>query len=195
MKIVIPLISTYLLLLISNQAIAQNNNYNKLVYHVKGDLNRDNIDDVVTVKEDTTDIHHPFLLEIKFRRKDGKDVTVLKSKIAVMENFPNGENTSACVLENLKIVKGILIFQNQMIRGNMTHKFRFQNNNFELIGYTYHYASPGNITFTDYNLLTGKKIDRKIEYETDKISEEKISVVKISPLPDLKNFRPFDFMY
>lgn len=193
MKSIVILIGAFLLSLSPEKVFSQN--YNKLVYHVKGDLNNDNLEDLVTVKEDTADIHHPFLFEIKFQTKDGKYVTVLKSETAVMDKYPEGTSSSLCILESLKVNKGMIIFRNQMDRGSMTHKFRFQHNSFELIGYTYHYAAPGAIELIDYNLSTGQKLEMKTEYETDQILEKKTSIVKMNPLPNLKNFHPLDFMY
>lgn len=193
MKPIFILIGTFILLLSPDQAISQR--YNKLVYSIKGDLNKDSLEDLVTVREDTADIHHPFLFEIKFQTNAGKYVTVLKSETAVMDKYPEGTSSSLCILESLKVQKGLIIFRNQMDRGSMTHKFRFQHNNFELIGYTYHYAAPGAIEFVDYNLSTGEKVEMKTEYETDKLLEKKKSLVKMNPLPNLKNFHPLDFMY
>ncbi|SHE55098.1 hypothetical protein [Pedobacter caeni] len=192
-KPIFILIVAFLLSLSPEKVFSQN--YNKLVYNVKGDLNNDNLEDLVTVKADTADLHHPFLFEIKFQTKGGKYVTVLKSETAVMDKYPEGTSSSLCILESLKVNKGMIIFRNQMDRGSMTHKFRFQHNNFELIGYTYHYAAPGAMEFVDYNLSTGEKLEKKTEYETDQILEKKTSIVKMNPLPNLKNFHPLDFTY
>lgn len=139
---------------------AQNSNsiFNQTVFEVKGDLNKDNLIDVVTVKENTKSKYNPYQLEIKFKNANGEFTPIFLSDKAVANKFPYGDQRTEVTLENLEIKNGILIFSNQLIRGRLIHKFRFQNGNFELIGYTFHNASPGFIEYVDYNLSTGKKL-------------------------------------
>lgn len=112
-----------------------------------------------------------------------------------MPKYPYEDNRTELILENLEIKNGILIFRNQMIRGSLVHKFRYQNGSFELIGYTYNNASPGYIEHLDYNLSTGNKIWRKNDYKTDEIIEYRKSIEKLPKLPNLLDFSPLDFMY
>lgn len=171
------------------------NNYNTIVYKVSGDLNKDNLPDLVVVKEDNADKSNPFLLEIFFQNKNGKYENVLTSTKAVMEKYPYADERTELILEELHINKGILIFRNQIIKGSMIHKFRFQNGEFELIGYTYTNASAGYIEHTDYNISTGEKIEKQIDYQTDKVLKYTKTKKKMASLPNLKNFSPFDFTY
>lgn len=180
-------------LLIFTVANAQNNNYTKMAFNVKGDLNNDGLKDLVTIKEDVSDADKPLLLEIKFKQKDGKYTLVLKSETCLMSK--NSNQMDACILEELTIKKGILIFRNQLMKGSLLHKFRYQKKRFELIGYTYHNAGAGGVQFTDYNLATGKKVEKLINYQTDKILKETTTNEKITPLPNLKSFVPLDLMY
>ncbi|RZL51245.1 MAG: hypothetical protein EOP00_00060 [Pedobacter sp.] len=189
MKYVI-LVFFLLIVVISN---AQNNNYTKMVFNINGDLNKDGLEDLVTIKEDASNADKPLLLEIKFKQKDGKYLSVLKSETGLMSKKSN--KIDACILEELTIKKGILIFRNQLMKGSLLHKFRYQHKHFELIGYTCHNAGAGGVQFTDYNLATGEKVEKLIDYQTDKILKETTTSEKVNPLPNLKNFVPLDLMY
>lgn len=178
---------------LSSNSFSQN--YNHVVFEVHGDLNKDGLADLVLVKEDNKDLHNPFLLEIKFQEKDKSYRTVLSSETAVVAKFPDGDKITICLLESIEIKKGILIFNQSLIRGTFTHKFRFQNNNFELIGIHFSSANPGYLLTIDYNLSTGKMIEVKKAYETDKIIENNTTIEKITPLPNLKKFDPLDYLY
>lgn len=46
-------------------------NFNKTVYHLVADLNKDKLNDVVILKENTNSKLNPYLLEIKFQNKKG----------------------------------------------------------------------------------------------------------------------------
>lgn len=169
--------------------------YNSYVFQLEGDLNGDLLKDSVVVKENLQDKFNPYILQIKFQQKDGSFKNALTSTKAVMEKFPYGDARTETILEELKIEKGILIFRNQQIRGSMTHKFRFQNGNFELIGFSSSNASPGYIEYVDYNLSTGTKIVRHNAYETDKVLLNKKMKEKPLKLPKLQDFEPFEFVY
>jgi len=184
-----------LFIFINYKSQNSNNLFDKIVFEVKGDLNKDNLIDMVTVKENSKSKYSPYQLEIKFKNTLGEFTSVFLSEKAIPNKFPYGDERTEVILENLEIKNGILIFSNQLIRGRITHKFRFQNGNFELIGYTFHNASPGFIEYVDYNLSTGKKILRKTAYETDKVLSLIETSEKINPLPKLQDFTPFDFMY
>ena len=184
-----------LICLLSYSPLQGQHHYEQVVYRITGDLNRDRIPDLVIVKEDTADRHHPYLLEILFQDAEGHYKKVLSSTKAVLPKFPDGDQRTVAILEHLQIRNGVLIFTNQMIRGNLTHKFRFQDGNFELIGYSSNEAGAGYIGYVDYNLVTGDKIIRKTAYETDKRIGEKRSREKIVPLPKLQDFSPLDYTY
>lgn len=172
-----------------------NSEYKTSVFEVYGDLNKDQIQDLVTVKENEDDPKHPFLLEIFFKNKSGKYEKVLTSEKAVMELYPYGDRRTELILRDLLIENGILIFKNELIRGSFIHRFRFQNGRFELIGFTSVNANPGSIQHIDFNLSTGQKIVKLMSYETDKVLKLEKSKEKISPLPNLVDFTPFDFTY
>jgi hypothetical protein len=184
------------LLIIQNSYCQESKyNYSKIVYRLEGDLNNDNLKDLVIVKEDSSSKYNPYLLEIKFKSIKNEYETVLTSEKAVMEKHPEGDKRTITSLENLEITKGVLIFTNQFIRGSSKHKFRYQNGNFELIGYTSNDTNPGYFEFIDYNLSTGQKISIKNAWETNKVLENINSIEKIHPLPKLQDFSPIYFVY
>lgn len=169
--------------------------YDLVVYEIYGDLNKDNLPDMVIVRENTSDKRRPNLLEIFFQTKNGAYQKVLSSTKAVMERFPYGDARTETVLEDLQIKDGVLIFTNQLMKGNLTHKFRYQNGEFELIGFSSNTAGAGYLESVDYNLSTGEKIEKQSDYETDKVLKLSKTRNKLSVLPRLKDFSPFEFTY
>lgn len=186
-----------LLIFVSQKSFGQasDEQYRNIVYDIKGDLNKDGLADKVVVRENDNDSKHPYLLEIFFKNVDGSYKKVLRSIKAVTPKFPAGGEISDVNLENLEIKNGLLIFTNQLIRGNYVHKFRFQNGNFELIGFTENNASAGYIEYVDYNLSTGVKINKHIDYQTDKVLMYKKTIDKMKSLPKLQDFEALEYVY
>jgi hypothetical protein len=192
------IIISFLLIFLLNTTLhsqVKTDYYKTIVYKIYGDLNKDNLDDMVVVKENNTDKHNPYLLEIFFQNKSGSFQNVFSSTKAVMEKFPYGDERTEVILEGLQIKNGVLIFRNQLLKGNFTHKFRYQNGEFELIGYTFNNASAGYMEHMDYNLSTGDKTEKHTAYETDKILKLAKTKNKLSVLPNLKDFSPLEFTY
>lgn len=171
------------------------NDFKKTIYQVKSDLNRDGRTDLVIVKADTLDKHHPYLLEIFFAKGGGGYSCVFRSRNTIMARFPTGDQQGKLLLEQLKVTNGILIFTNQRIRGNMTHKFRYQNENFELIGYTERNAGVARIDCRAVNLLTGRQVAWQELYERDGKTSQMISYKKFKVLPKLQDFDPLTSSY
>ena len=118
---------------------------------------------------------------------------MLTSTKAIAEEFPNGFNgyREGYSFYALKISKGVLTLYCELLRGNYNHKFRYQNGNFELIGYTEVESNGrGFIYSTDFNLSTGVQLNKKDNYETGKVEESERKILKISPLPKLQDFIP-----
>lgn len=196
MTIKLKIFFSIFLLIITGKLFSQEskNNYSKTIYSIEGDLNRDGIADLVTVKQDSSSKYKPHLLEIKFKKEDGNYETIFKSEKILWEIHPEGDARTVAQLEDLQIKKGVIIFTNQHIRGNTKHKFRYQNGNFELIGYTANGGGPGLVDYVDYNLITGTKITHYNPYDDPKI-KKKTTVEKISPLPKLQDLEPLSFDY
>ncbi|MGF2414650.1 MAG: hypothetical protein ACQUYJ_20100, partial [Ferruginibacter sp.] len=82
---------------------------------------------------------------------------------------------------------------NQLLRGNFEHQFRFQNGNFELIGFSKVSSDgQGTITSIDFNLSTGLRIETRERYDTDKVLSRSKKKVVIRPLPKLQEFTPLE---
>ena len=168
--------------------------YKSTVVEVLGDLNKDKIQDKAIVKQNLNDAAMPYCLEIYF----GKSVSDFVFKTASFtiiapetetEYYGNG-------FLGIKIENGVLIIENELLRGHFEYKFRFQNAKFELIGYTYAESDGrGRIYTTDFNLLT-KYIDKKEEnYETNELISNTHKKVAFSKLPNLENFNAEELEY
>ena len=81
----------------------------------------------------------------------------------------------------------------ELLRGHYKHKFRFQNGNFELIGFS-EVSSDGHgvMQTTDYNLSTGIRVEKSERYDSDKILSNKKKKILIRPLPRLQDVAPMD---
>ena len=100
------IIISFLLIFLLNTTLhsqVKTDYYKTIVYKIYGDLNKDNLDDMVVVKENNTDKHNPYLLEIFFQNKSGSFQNVFSSTKAVMEKFPYGDERTEVILEGLQI--------------------------------------------------------------------------------------------
>lgn len=183
-----------LILFLGGLFLNAQNNYSTTIFRVIGDLNKDKKEDLVLVKADTLDKHHPYLLEIFFQNKEGEYDKILSSEKAIIPMFPYANFRTVSHLEELTIKNGVLIFVNQLIKGNFTHKFRYQNGNFELIGYSSN-SAIGYLEFVDYNLSTGERVVKRTDLATDEIISIDKTIEKIRPLPTIQNSSPLDASY
>lgn len=133
---------------------------------IYGDLDRDDINEKVVVKElkDTTDDGKQRELIVYKKVQDNWKVMV-SSKKAILGSESGGMMGDAFSSKEISIEKGILIIGHDggsSWKWNTIHKYRFQNQNLELIGYE---TSFGKICEYweefDYNLSTGKIIYTK----------------------------------
>ncbi|EPL7677147.1 hypothetical protein CMT42_01380 [Elizabethkingia anophelis] len=159
---------------------------------VKGDLNKDGIPDLATVKATKNNDITTYILEIYFLDKEGNKKLEVNTASAI-EASQDGTGGS---LENIEIVKGTLHINYSFLRGQSKHIFRYQNNRFELIGFSYGASDgQGHITEVEFNLSTGRYIRKLSNYETGDTESEENKIVKIKPLPNLKNFEPYRSKY
>lgn len=178
---------------------AQKNNFNKTITKVKGDLNKDGLVDYVQVSQDTVSTTAPYKLEIYFAETNGNFKKIVSTTKAIDAQYPDGKNGyyNGNSFYKIDIVKGVLSIQNELIRGNFEHKFRYQNGNFELIGFSQVYSDgQGTMGKIDFNLSTGIRIKTTEPYGEDdfpKTNSKKKIVIK--PLPKLQDFAPFENEY
>lgn len=168
-------------------------NFNVHVNTVYGDLNKDGLLDVAMVRQDTLHENAPYLLEVFFKQSNGDLQLIVSSLKAINPQFPEGRDAfmHGIGFGKLSIHNGVLWIENGFIRGHMEHKFRYQNNQFELIGYSYVDVMAGQIDIIDYNLSTGRRIEKEgmIGEDGYKVTMDKI--MKLNPLPTLNDFEPF----
>lgn len=192
-------ITTVLLFFFSTILCAQQDNFNVKITKVKGDLNKDGLIDYVQVLQDTLSETSPYKLEIYFAGAHGKFKQILSSTKAINPAFPEGKKGyyNGNAFSEIIIKNGVLSINNELLRGHFEHKFRYQNGNFELIGFSEVYSDGhGTMVTIDYNLSTGIRIKKTEPYGEDDfpITKTKKKIL-IRPLPKLQNFEPFENEY
>jgi len=179
--------------------LSAQNNFTKEITKVKGDLNKDGLIDYAQVLQDTISETAPYKLEIYFAETNGTFKKIISTIKAIDPQFPEGRNGyyNGNSFYEITIIKGILSIHNELIRGNFEHKFRYQNGNFELIGFSQVYSDgQGTMGMVDFNLSTGIRIKTTEPYgEDDFPKTKKQTKMMIRPLPKLQDFTPFKTEY
>ncbi|WP_131494907.1 hypothetical protein [Flavobacterium sp. MEB061] len=179
--------------------LSAQNNFTKEITKVKGDLNKDGLIDYVQVLQDTISETAPYKLEIYFAETNGTFKKIISTIKAIDQQFPEGRNGyyNGNSFYEITIIKGILSIHNELIRGNFEHKFRYQNGNFELIGFSQVYSDgQGTMGMVDFNLSTGIRIKTTEPYGEDDFPKTKNQTkMMIRPLPKLQDFTPFKTEY
>lgn len=179
--------------------LSAQNNFTKEITKVKGDLNKDGLIDYAQVLQDTVSETAPYKLEIYFAETNGTFKKIISTIKAIDPQFPEGRNGyyNGNSFYEITIIKGILSIHNELIRGNFEHKFRYQNGNFELIGFSQVYSDgQGTMGMIDFNLSTGIRIKTTEPYGEDDFPKTKNQTkIMIRPLPKLQDFTPFKTEY
>lgn len=183
-----------LLLLLSFAATAQRHSpkkpFAKLIQQVKGDLNKDGLEDIVTVTQDKMAETAPYRLQVSFGQPGGGYKLVVSTDDAIEPQYPDGFGKS---FWEVTIESGVLTIKEQLLRGSYEHKFRYQHGNFELIGYNETSSDGLGIASTvDFNLSTGQRLETKERYDTNEVVSNKKRKVLIRPLPRLQDFVPYE---
>lgn len=190
------LIATFLF--ISHSINAQGkinvNHFEHFVCKEMGDLNEDGLEDLAIVYQDTLNQRKPYRLEIFFKRKNGSFKKQISTKTAIEPKIPRIKQGGG--FYKIEIVNNVLEISNELLRGNYKHKFRYQNGDFYLIGFSQTYSNGlGIISELEFNLSTGSLIEKEENYETNKVVRYKKQILKIRPLPKLRNFIPNETEY
>jgi len=191
--------SLFLFVFLFSAMLAAQNNFSKEITKVKGDLNKDGLPDYVQVLQDTVSETAPYKLEIYFAEINGNFKKVISTVKAIDAQYPEGKNGyyNGNSFYEITITKGILSIHNELIRGNFEHKFRYQNGNFELIGFSEVYSDgQGTMGNIDFNLSTGIRIKTTEPYGEDDFPKTNTKrKIVIRPLPKLQDFAPFKTEY
>lgn len=177
------------------QIDSSNLNFNHKILEVKGDLNKDNLEDKVVITQDTISENAPYRLQIFFKDSNGEFKLITGSSKIIEPQFPNGRDGyyTGNSLNNVTIKNEVLSVNFDLTRGHYEHLFRFQNENFELIGFRMEYANGrGECTSTDFNLLTGIRIEDRSRCDIDKTISKSRKKVLIRPLPRLQDVVPLE---
>jgi len=169
-----------------------NGNFNCLIRQSTGNLNKDSLMDKVIIVMDTVNETRPLRLEVFLSQPNGKSKLFFSSTDIIEAMYPikkNGEHNGNQI-PDVYIEKGKLLLD-FYIKGNSRYEFMFKNGKFELIHFSHVNRDAGNITETKFNLLTGKYTRQSEILETSEITLKINKEVRIRPLPQLKNFKPF----
>ncbi len=194
-------ILTFLILLQLNSFAQQKNaklNFDYKIIEVVGDLNKDSLPDKVIVTQDTLNEKAPYKIEVFFKEPNGKLKLIVSSTKLIEAQYPDGRDGyfTGTAFSEVTIIKGILSVNMELLRGHFEHKFRYQNGNFELIGFSEVFSDgQGVMTTTDFNLSTGIRIEKSERYDTDKLLSLKKKKILIRPLPKLQDIIPFENQY
>lgn len=146
----------------------------KIIEEKNGDLDNDGINEKVIVFETSDSTDFGYIREIQILKKSNTEWlewkesrnAVLKSQDGGMMEDPYGD---------IEIKNGILIINQNggsSWKWGYTDKYRFQNNEFELIEYTSNYGKLCEYWANfDFNLSTGKIIYKKEFEDCDKNQE------------------------
>jgi hypothetical protein len=177
------------------QSTSSADNFSYEILKVTGDLNKDSLPDKVVVSQDTLDEKFPYRLQIFFVQPNGEFKLVVASTKLIEPQYPDGKSgmRSGNGFANVTISNGVVSVNNELLRGHYEHKFRFQNGNFELIGYSYVSSDGlGEMTSIDFNLSTGIRLEKTERYDTDKIISNTKKKILVKPLPKLQDVIPFE---
>lgn len=170
---------------------------------VEGDLNKDGMADVVIVankrdeKNASADKKPARLLIILFKNKTGYELSIASDK-AIMKANSGGAMGNG--FDNITIENSVLTIEHaggSSSRWSSTHKFRYQNNDFYLIGkhsisadankFCESLDDNANLDDEDINYITGDYIHKKISSNCKLITNVKKKVSK-KPLQKLSSF-------
>jgi hypothetical protein len=164
-----------------------------ILEEVRGDLNKDSIDDVAMVIEDTimgdADFQKRAILVLFKNKKDQRYELMGRGDKAILTAEDGG--ILGDPYSGIKIKKGILqidFLGGSRDKWNLTYKYRFQNGDFYLIGATNKGGNGIQSYSYDYNLSNGKIVIVVKDPENKKNNMNQTSVVKQMQLPSLRTF-------
>lgn len=180
------------ILVSQNQNLKDNFTYK--IRQAEGDINNDDIKDLIVISMDTIHETRPLKLEIFLSQHNGVSKLFFSTTNMIQAMYPkelNGKHNGNQI-PNVYIEQGKLQLE-FYTKGNALYEFKFKKGVFELIHFTYAKWNGQTITEVAFNLLTGKYTKQSEIHETSKIIEVINGNILINPLPDIKNFKPFNY--
>ncbi|MFT4666869.1 MAG: hypothetical protein ACI9RM_000674 [Ulvibacter sp.] len=170
----------------------------KILNEKEGDLDKDGIPEKVIVYDTEKETDFGTERQIYIYKKDNDKWVLWKKSIgAVLPSLHGGAMGDP--FEGISIEKNCIVinhFGGSRQKWNYTHRFRYQNGGFQLIGATVNSGSPCDSFFTfDYNLSNGKmnyeKEIQDCENDSSKIDKKEM-IQKLETLPTMDGFYPGD---
>ena len=177
------------------QTDTTNYSFDHKIMEVAGDLNNDNLPDKAIVTQDTLNENAPYRLQVFFKEPNGQFKLIATSTKIIEPQYPDGRDgyQTGNGFSSVTIENRVLSVNFELLRGHFEYKFRFQNGNFELIGFSEVYSDGrGVMTTTDFNLSTGVRIEKSERYDTDKVLSITKKKILIRPLPKLQDITPME---
>ncbi len=166
-----------------------------------GDLNGDNLADLVAVAEwkdtieelrpdNTVNLGSPRILLIFFKNKKTGDYDlVLQHNTFIIRYGEGGMDPEA--YGKVSIKNEVVDIYYSLLRGHAEYKIRYQDNDFYLIGAATGGESGGQIDYWDINFLT-----KKAKHEWGDISDEKLKSKWVNvPVPQLKKLKELPMQF
>ena len=173
----------------------------KVLGEVEGDLNKDGVPEKVVIYDTDSETEFGTEREIHIFKKENDAWSLWKTSIGAVLPSAHG-GMMGDPFQEVSIVRNCIViyhFGGSRWKWNYTHRYRFQNNDWQLIGATINYGTPCDYSFTfDYNLSTGNIIyEKDTEFcndTTDQVEnvekEKEVLTRKLKELPSMDNFRP-----
>lgn len=192
MKKILLVIFVYTQFNVCLQAQKLKDNFNVIIRTEEGDLNRDGLMDKVIVSMDTVNRTEPLRLQVFFLQHNGKYLLKVSTEKLIEPQYPDGKYCGNQI-PDFEIENGYLNMISEIKKNHFTHKFKFNNGNFELQGIS-KVTWDGNdlTTETEFNLLTGKRTEITKSLGSEKILKKNIKKIIVKPLPRINNFNAFD---
>ncbi len=198
MRQILLLISTLLYLDIFGQTDTSELHFDSKIIEVDVSLNNDKLEDKVIISQDTLSETAPYRLQIFFRKPDGDYKLIVSTNKAIEPQYPNGRDgyrTGTSFLD-ITFTKNALSLNTQLLRGHYEYTFRYQHRSFELVEFTMVNSNGlGTEENIEFNFLTGIRVAKTIQYDTDKVSNITKQKILIRPLPKLQDFVPMSNEY
>lgn len=167
----------------------------KILDQAEGDLDKDGIPEKVIVYDTENETDMGTERQLYIYKNNNENWELWKTSVGAILPSQHG-GMMGDPFEGISIERNCIViahFGGSRQKWNYTHRFRFQNGDFQLIGATVNFGAPCDYFFNfDYNLSNGKIIYEK---ETDNCEDENSEVDKKELIRKPKIFPIMDGFY